>query len=327
MLRVSLLKCQECDVDAVEYEGYYVCPNCGLVVERHIVSPLFYISSKEHTRGAWVYPETQVGSYIDYKDAFIFRDSKGNMVSPKSQAIYKRLKIKAIQDKMRTLCATHYRAFSALKYVSERLDLPAIVRERAINLYKRAIQQLKVSNHILLMAACLLHAVREQKTHAPVTLIEITEAFKSMGYKVAPKKLLKAAFLIRKVTGVHQTLRRSEEYLPRAINALLGSKSVILKLEEKGMSVEDYRRELISMCMRILAETKKEKGGRRPYIFTAAVIYCADKLLALRRGCSSILTQKLIAQSLGVAEYSLRDHYNAVLKPKYLGNSHLTRTH
>jgi len=310
-------------VNAVEYEGHYVCPNCGLVIERCMAPPLFHISSEEHVRGAWVYPETQVGSYIDYKDAFTFRDSRGNIVSPKNQAVYKRLKIKAIQDKTRTLCATHYRAFSALRQVSEILSLPIIVKERAINLYRHVIRRLKVSNHILLMAACLLHAIREQKMHAPVTLMEITEAFESLGYKVAPKKLLKTVFVVRKVAGVHQELRKSEEYLPRAIDALLGSKSVLLKLEEKGVNVEEYKKELTNVCMKILTETKsKERGGRRPYTFTAAVIYCADKLLALRRGSSSILTQKLIARSLGVAEYSLRDHYNVILKPKFLSNPH-----
>lgn len=287
-----------------------------------MVDPLYHVFSDEPIRGAWVYPETQVGSYIDYKDTFIFRDSKGNMISPNSQAIYKRLKLKAIQDKLRTFSTTHYRAFSALKRVSDQLELPVIVRERAANLYKRVIQSVKLSNHILLMAACLLHAVREQKTHAPVTLTEIAEAFVSLGYKVTPKKLLKTAFVVRKVVGVHQKLRRSEEYLPRAINALLESKSVLLKLEEKGISAEDYKRELMRVCARILSETKsRERGGRRPYTFIAAVIYCADKLLALRRGYSSILTQKVIAQSLGVAEYSLRDHYNVVLKPKYIVNS------
>ncbi|MEM1658763.1 MAG: hypothetical protein QXK94_07010 [Candidatus Jordarchaeales archaeon] len=320
------LKCQECGADAVMCESHYVCPNCGLVIEQLLVPPLYHVSSDEPIRGAWVYPETQTGSYIDYKDAFTFKDLKGNVLPPRSQSIYKRLKLKALHDKVRVLSATHYRALYALKRVTENLGLPVIVRERAAKIYRRIVRDTKVSNNILLVAACLLHAVREQKNCALVTLTEITEAFTSLGYRVTPKKLLRASFIVRKIVGAHQRLRRSEEYLPRAINTLLESESVLHKLKEKRLNVTEYKVQLTSFCSKILSEVKvNERGGRRPYTFLAAVIYCADKLLALKRGHPPILTQKLVAEILGVAEYSLRDHYNTILKPRYVVNTTLIR--
>lgn len=320
------LKCQECGTDAVVSESHYVCPNCGLVIEQLMVPPLYHVSSNEPIRGAWVYPETQTGSYIDYKDAFTFKDPKGNVLPPHSQSVYKRLKLKALHDKVRVLSATHYRALYALKRVTEHLGLPVIVRERAAKMYRKIVRDTEVSNNILLIAACLLHAVREQKNCALVTLTEITEAFTSLGYRVTPKKLLRTSFIVRKAMGVHQRLRKSEEYLPRAISTLLESENVLLKLKERGINATEYKAQLTSFCLKILSDIKvNERGGRRPYTFLAAVIYCADKLLALKRGHPPILTQKLVAETLGVAEYSLRDHYNTVLKPRYVASPALMK--
>nr|MDO8062709.1 transcription initiation factor IIB family protein [Candidatus Freyrarchaeum guaymaensis] len=313
------LKCPDCKVRVIIHAGEYVCPNCGLVIGYNMTSPLYRISSEEPIRGMWVNPEPQSGSYIGYEHSFIFKDSKGNLIPPNRQVIYKRLKVKAFRERLKALNSAHHRAISALRRVCDNLELQPFVRERAIYLYKYIVRHRKVSNNILLVAACLLYAIREQKIRAPVTLTELSNAFKMLGYNVTPKRLTKMFFLIRRITGEHHELRKSEEYIPRAINTLLESEEVIVRIEERGINLEEYKNELLSKCMAILSEISlKERGGRRPFTLAAAVIYCADKLISLRKGTSPVLTQRLVSHILGVAAYSLRDHYSTLLKSKYI---------
>ena len=60
-----------------------------------------------------------------------------------------------------------------------------------------------------------------------------------------------------------------------------------------------------------------QRGGRNPFIFAGAAIYCADKLLAKKYNAKCILTQKIAAGAMNIAEYSIRDHYVSVFK-KYV---------
>ena len=62
-----------------------------------------------------------------------------------------------------------------------------------------------------------------------------------------------------------------------------------------------------------------ERKGRNPFILTASVIYLAEKLLAKELNHKSVFTQELISKATNIAEYSIRDHYVKVLKPRRAG--------
>ena len=70
-----------------------------------------------------------------------------------------------------------------------------------------------------------------------------------------------------------------------------------------------YEKMLQLLCLKILERIPyPDRGGRRPYPLSAASAYVADKLLSRKIKHSSALTQKLVAQSTNVAEFTIRDH-------------------
>jgi transcription initiation factor TFIIIB Brf1 subunit/transcription initiation factor TFIIB len=57
-----------------------------------------------------------------------------------------------------------------------------------------------------------------------------------------------------------------------------------------------------------------DRGGRSPYAFAVSTVYAAEKLLAKSERRKSVITQKLLAEITGVAEYTIREHFCTVLK-------------
>ncbi|MFX1486869.1 MAG: hypothetical protein ACFFBS_07225, partial [Promethearchaeota archaeon] len=81
----------------------------------------------------------------------------------------------------------------------------------------------------------------------------------------------------------------------------------------------EYKEELEKKAFEILHSIPSHlRGGRNPYIFAAATIYTADQKLARETGKMYILTQKIIAEITKVAEYSIRDHFCSLLKPRII---------
>ena len=45
-----------------------------------------------------------------------------------------------------------------------------------------------------------------------------------------------------------------------------------------------------------------------------------EKLLAKENNYKAVLTQKMISEATNIAEYSIRDHYVNLLKPRFINN-------
>jgi len=92
-----------------------------------------------------------------------------------------------------------------------------------------------------------------------------------------------------------------------------------MKKKEVEWNLYEYERELTRMTEELLKKlNRSQRGGRNPLILAGAIIYCADKLLAIRNHQKKILTQKMISSATKIAEYSIRDHYVSLLKPIFM---------
>jgi transcription initiation factor TFIIIB Brf1 subunit/transcription initiation factor TFIIB len=197
------------------------------------------------------------------------------------------------------------------------LNLSQMVRKDAAY-YFRKIKSINkvIRNNISLIAFCIFFAVRNQYHNAPISINDICSAFQQLGHRVNPRLILRDGIMYKKI--IHKpTPHKSEDYVNRLIESVVNYPAIKQRLQKKApkFSIHQYRLELYNHTIGILKEIKlHQRGGRNPFIFAGAAIYCADKLLALKNQTKSVLTQKLASNAMNIAEYSIRDHYVSIFK-------------
>lgn len=317
--------CPECSGSVIINRGFVVCSECGIVLSREYVLPTYQMGEEQSagTPDASVYGSLGnrmhivdgLGSYIGFHKDIFFRDANGQSLPGSMQKKFKRLKsiystrVRIGKDEAK------YRALRTLNHVSKLLMLNEQVRDRTAYLYKKVLSESpkKVTNNILLMAVCLLMAVREFKEGAPITLEEIADVFEKCGHRVNVRAIVREALNLRTVTGYAPQIRKPEDYVPRVLSMLMNHVKVAGKVQSRGWTPRDYEnllREKILFVLGLVPASKR--GGRNPFIFTVSAAYASDRLLASEHGKRCVLTQKLASQATEVAEYSIRDHFGMI---------------
>ena len=319
---ITLQTCPDCKGFLVTSRGHIVCTDCGLVISREYVSPTYQMGSQKqgNTPDASMYVSLGnrmhivdgLGSYIGFHKDRYFQDANGQSLSGRTQKKFKRLK---------TIYSTRirigkneakYRALRTLNHVSKLLMLNEQVRDRTAYLYKKVVSGSteKISNNILLIAVCLLMAVREFKNEAPITLEEIANVFEKCGHRVNVRAIVREALRLKSLTGYAPEIRRPKDYVPRVVSMLMNSSRVLSKVNSRGWNPKSYENELREKIHQVLGMIPASKrGGRNPFIFTVSAAYASDRLIASQFGKRPVLTQKLTSTATKVAEYSIRDHF------------------
>ncbi len=319
--------CPDCSGFLVTSQGHIVCAECGLVLSREFVLPTYQMGQRPYddspdasvyvSLGNRMHIVDGLGSYIGFHKDKYFQDAQGQALSGRMQKKFKRLK---------TIYSTRirigkneakYRALRTLNHVSKLLMLNEQVRDRTAYLYKKVISESpqRVSNNILLIAVCLLMAVREFKNEAPITLDEIAETFEKCGHRVNVRAIVREALRLKSLTGYSPQIRKPDDYVPRVLSMLMNSSKVVSKVQSRGWEVKEYENALRSKILEILDTIPASKrGGRNPFIFTVSVAYASDRIIAIQNGRRAILTQKLASSATKVAEYSIRDHFGMMKK-------------
>lgn len=323
--RVASKSCPDCDGLLVINRGHIVCAECGLVISREYVLPTYQMGEEQRSDspeatmyvslGNRMHIVDGLGSYIGYHKDRYFQDAGGQTLSAQTQKKFKRLK---------TIYSTRirigkneakYRALRTLNHVSKLLMLTEQVRDRTAYLYKKVSSDAsnRIRNNILLMAVCLLMAVREFKEEAPITLEEIADVFEKCGHRVNVRAIVREALRLRSLTGHVPKIRRPEDYVPRVLSMLMNSSRVLSKAKSRDWEPEAYKNALRDCILDILRMIPaSRRGGRNPFIFTVSAAYASDRLIASRYGKRTVLTQKLTSTATEVAEYSIRDHFGMI---------------
>jgi len=189
------------------------------------------------------------------------------------------------------------------------------------NYYKKILKtEEKVINNISLIAFCVFFAARKEYHNAPITINEISKAFQNFGHRVNPRLILRDGINYKRHLNDTTTPHKSEDYLIRLVDQVIGHKALEERLKKKGVawSKNEFHNKLMIKCRNILNDLPLwHRGGRNPFILTGAIIYLADKLLAKDYYQKSVLTQWIIPDATSIAEYSIRDHYVNLLKPLF----------
>ncbi len=327
-------KCPECKSD-ITTQGYQkICSSCGLIVDEELIQSSYKMFDNEGIQfnqgkqyvyiGKTLETVGNLGTYIDFYDRKkYFADINGRKLSLEMQDLFSRLKNKYSKFSKIKNQETDYRIMNILANTTQYLKLSSDIRkDAAYNFRKIKSMNKNIRNNISLIAFCIFFAVRNQKRNAPVTIKEISEAFQMLGHRVNPRLILRDGVLYKKLLNPPEP-HKSEDYVERLVNNIINYSSLSERMKKKKSiwTIEEYQNKLYNQTLSILDNIDLyQRGGRNPFIFAGAAVYCADKVLAKDNKTKCILTQQIASKAMGIAEYSIRDHYVSIFKKILFNN-------
>ena len=314
-------KCDECQGAIIESRGTNVCVVCGLVYGQTIVSSSFSNSLDSTRVGTQsTYPSNitspipSLGSHISYYNQYNLKDSTGRDLDSEKQIQFR--KFKKVYTPWGTYSGneTHKRTLRIFSEVCFKLGVRREIQDVAIFQYKKLSDEFgkKITNHVLLVALCLVIAVRRMGHKAPFSLSEIVKAFKENGNRVSGKTLLRLAQKLG-ITFQATLSRKSEDYIFRITSLICNDSTIQRKLAKLRISPEKYEALLQRSALTCLGYLGNDaRGGRRPYTFATSLLYCIDHEIASLHTYKPILSQASAAKVSNVAEYTIRDHVHYI---------------
>lgn len=324
-------KCPECDGFVINTGFEKTCKNCGLVLSDFFGEASYkFRENQNDTNSSKQYVALGkrtdfvggLGSFIDYEKSKYLKDNYGNILKPKEQRLFRRLKKNYSRFIRIKNNETEYRIFNILKKVSTYMNLNKRIQKSAAYFYRKIKKnEKKIINNISLIAFCLFFAARKENHNAPITIREISETFNKYGHRVNPRLILRDGIRYKRHLSGNVKHHISEDYLTRLLNQVMNYDLLESRLKKKKFkgTKQEFFNHLRIKCRFVLKNLNKwQRGGRNPFILTGAIIYLADKLLAKELAHKAVLTQKIVSLTTKIAEYSIRDHYVNLLKPLFI---------
>jgi len=276
--------CPECggNIIVIQEKGETVCNQCGLVIDEkipdfsHSGKRAFTTLEKKNREGTGP-PISKLMPDIGLATVI----NRNDIENPELKRAAK-WNSRITWEKRNLLIAT-----TELKRISTNLKLPSYIKERAFSIYKQAFERKLLRGRSIngMVAACLYLACRME--NIPRTLHEILNES-----PVKPREVRRTFNLL--ITELHIKL------ISRDPSSLVSRYIVELGLNSK---VE-------ATTLRILqAYTSRfTTSGKDPKGICAGALYLACKLKNV------VLTQKKIAETIGVTEVTLRSRFKELKK-------------
>ena len=324
--------CTDCGGNLILTKTGYTCTKCGIVYGNHYMNDNFFLNNNEKydvksskqfvALGKQLDNVSDLGSFIDFYNTGYFLDAKNMPLSPNKQKLFFRLKYTRDFRARLDQNETYYRIVKIMKDVSNILNFLPDVRKRAVYLYNKMMKgspqtKNRIPNHVSLIATSIFLASREYSSYAPVTIQEICSAFQELGHRVKCRMIIRDMLEFKQYMDLKRINHESKDYLERLSNNLYHDERCNARFKKKNDSgdMKPYIQELKACSIKILDLIPKfVKNSRNPFILAGAAIYGADWILARKNKTKRVLTQKLLADATGIAEYSIRDHYCSVIK-------------
>ncbi len=277
-----------------------VCSSCGMVSTKEVIE-----KSEERTPQAIDYTNHSLGSYLgplEYGYEEIF--SKGLSSSPST---FKYLKI--ISDFSHKEEAGVYNCAKLVERVCEKLVLPAAVVGESVTI-ARSVMDLRRGHGEITIAAISAFSVINACKRLRVTSVglrEIVEAHRNLGYRVK-------ASVINEISidsPIRTKPRRAEEYLANVLVRLR------MAMEGSDGFEPGYFGSLHEAARTALESVEgPARGGHNPRALAATAVYAGEIALARKEARKKFLSQKEIAACIGVAEYTIREQFVEIFRPR-----------
>ena len=297
--------CRECGGELLDVGDELVCRLCGVVRAKEIVDSSVDVPTK-----AVDYSGQSLGGYlgpIEYGQKERF--SKG-LASSSTSFGY----LKLVSDFAGREASAAYSSLKFIERVSEKLGLPRAVRSQAMFIAKKLYSSPERvrANAAAVSAFSIITACKVEGVTS-VGVREIVETHRLMGRKVRFAALVKLTM----DSPFRSEPRRAEEYVPRMISRLSSNDAFADALRGEGTSPGQYFARLREAAMISLSVVEEHnRGGHSPVGIAAASVYAGEALLASLESRELRLTQRRLAEYAGVAEYTVREQYGELFRPR-----------
>lgn len=332
MVDILIRGCPECGGNLIQTESGIVCMNCGLVANKIYENSTIHLIKTENSFGNQYASVSEkptsmksLGTYVGSYRKKVLTDTKGSQLKIPAKRQFRRLK--SLNDIYLHFNGRQreYRAYKFLSTVCCVLQITDAAKADALFLFRKVNSHLhgKIKLSDIIMGSLYL-SIRSRREN--IELMRLVAVAQNNGYSVRSKDIIKAASLIRQHVRIRISHVKSEEYLDNIISRLQREKEIIVQLKKKVI-VEKNK---FFHCLKLGAKKlllnfpQSDRGGRNPFILAAAIIIASDIMIARKnlfpycykyKSRRGILTQKLIARVLNIAEFTLREHFLLLAKP------------
>ena len=212
--------------------------------------------------------------------------------------------MKSVSDHMGEDPAT-WQCASMIERVAERLSLPAFVTENALTLSKRVLAERKAQSGPAgrkrktvptISAYCILAACRTGGMHH-VSAKSVVQAHCDLGHRVNKSGLFRVGL------ESHIPLRPADPsgMIATVVGGLESNKDVLYRLKRNGIEPRAYFRRVLELSPAVVGRLRGLRGAN-PRTVAASSVYLASREMPLKG-----FTQREAAETLGMAEYSVRE--------------------
>jgi len=299
---VDEARCAYCSGRMVDIDEEIVCSSCGSVTPKEVVVAVkgaagrkaYAVDYTSHSLGSFLGPLAHDG------------DEK---VKGLSHASSNFRYLKTISDYSQADQAGVYPCAKLIERVCEKLSLPPRVMGQAISVAKGllAIRRQRVGYTMAAISAFSIISACRICVVPSAGVREVVAAHKAMGHRVRPSTLIKMGF----DSPVKASPMRAEEHLGRVATRL----SDVLA---KRHAPPGYQYRLLHIAKRALTMLDSSvRGGHNPSALAATSFYAAEMALSESESRKRYFTQREVAKSVGVAEYTVREQFCELFRPRW----------
>ena len=290
----AIERCRECRGHVVLAEDEFVCTSCGVVARKVEEEEKFH--SELHIQAPSQLAGRRLGSYLgDRRDV----DSTADFNGTSTVGFAKRVSDNMGQDQTAWNCA------AMIRRAADRLSLPPSVGANATALSEKMLADSRPNGENgkrrtsvpAISAYALLSACRAAGIDH-VSAKAVLQTYADMGHRVTKSKLLRLGI----DSGAPFRPADPAALVRTIVGCLEANGAVSRKLASKGVEPGPYFRRVLQASQAVIGAVRTMGEGRSPRTVAAGAVYMASKEVA-----PGVVTQRDVAETMGVSEYSTRE--------------------
>jgi transcription initiation factor TFIIIB Brf1 subunit/transcription initiation factor TFIIB len=305
-------RCMQCSGRMVDIEEEIVCSSCGSVRQKEVPAELVFDSGvpivTKRVR-AVDYTSRSLGSFLGPKGYEDRDDAPKGARSPSSSSSPSFKHLKTISDYSPVDATGVYPCARLIERICEKLALPqgvigqsiAVARGLLVIRKERTGYTIAAISAFSIISACRICGI------SSVGMKEVITAHGSLGHSVKPSTLIKMGF----DSPMKANAMRAEEHLGRVATRL---GEILPRLG----APPGYQYKLLHLARRALSRLDSSvRGGHSPSALAATSFYAAEIVMSESESRKRLFTQKEVATCVGVAEYTIREQFCELFRPRW----------
>ncbi len=299
-----LEKCSECSGQIIDAGDEFVCQSCGMVTAKEVLE-----GRERKLPQALDYTPHALGGYLGPPEQEYEEQSPPAFSETSSSFKY----LKLVSDFAGKGEGCVYSCAKMIERVCEKLSTPKIIVSQSMVIANKVFG-LRKRNEITVAAISAYSIITACKIEGitSVGVKEVVEAHRALGRRVKATSLIQISL----DSPIKTRARRAEDYLTRVIAHLSSNSGLRRRIEEQRMSETVYYNKLYQVAREALGIVEREAmGGHSPCGLAASAVYAAEVALAQLDSRIRLLSQRDVAECIGVAEYTVREQYGEIFRP------------